>query len=406
MSFWISAVVIAGLVGAMVALAMGRSPARLASRRDFDIQVYRDQLKEVDRDLVRGVISTEEAERVCLEVSRRLLDADRTGQDMVAVVRHSSGYFAGALIGLALIGGTFAMYTRLGAPNYPDLPLDLRIASADAARESRPVQAQAEAQMGAVQINPDADQRMLELMVKLRAALVERPDDLQGHILLSRNEAMLGDYVAAQKAQAQVIAIKAGDTVVSDYTDYAALLVLAAGGYVSPEAEAALRQALQRDPRNGNARYYTGLMFAQTGRPDRAFAIWRPLLEDSTPQAPWYAPVRAQIEQLAADAGVRYTLPDNPAPRGPDAGDIQAASQLSAAERDEMIRAMVSQLSDRLASEGGPARDWAQLIGALGVLGENDRAAAIWGEAQQVFGGNPDMLAMVRAAAVNAGVAK
>ena len=54
-------------------------------------------------------------------------------------------------------------------------------------------------------------------------------------------------------------------------------------------------------------------------------------------------------------------------------------------ERTEMIRGMVDGLSDRLATEGGPASDWARLIGALGVLGETERAAAIWNEARDVF---------------------
>lgn len=406
MSFWISAVLIAGLVGAMIALTMGRARARAPSRSDYDIQVYRDQLMEVERDLTRGVISDSEAERVRLEVSRRLLDADRAGRDAAALDNRTGGYLMGGLIGLVMIGGAFGLYSRLGAPNYPDLPLELRLANADAIRANRPGQEQAEAQMGAVQVDPDADARMLELMVKLRAALLDRPNDLQGHLLLTRNEAVLGDYISAHKAQARVIAIKGEEASASDFSDLAGLMVLAAGGYVSPQAEDALAKALQRDPRNGNARYYSGLMFAQNGRPDKALRIWAPLLEESTPQAPWYEPIREQIEFIAADAGVRYSLPDAPAPRGPTSQDIQAASQMSAEEREDMIRGMVGQLSERLANEGGSPQEWARLIGAMGVLGETDRAAAIWLEAQGVFAEHPDMLATIRDAAKGAGVAQ
>ena len=43
---------------------------------------------------------------------------------------------------------------------------------------------------------------------------------------------------------------------------------------------------------------------------------------------------------------------------------------------------MVEGLAARLAAEGGPAPDWARLITSLGVLGETDRAKAIWAEAQ------------------------
>ena len=53
-----------------------------------------------------------------------------------------------------------------------------------------------------------------------------------------------------------------------------------------------------------------------------------------------------------------------------------------------MIESMVDGLAQRLATEGGPASDWAQLIRALGVLGETGRANAIWQEAQTVFTGD------------------
>ena len=67
---------------------------------------------------------------------------------------------------------------------------------------------------------------------------------------------------------------------------------------------------------------------------------------------------------------------------------------------------MVAQLSERLANEGGSAQEWAQLIGALGVLGDTERAGAIWGEAQTVFAADADGLAMIRASAKRAGVAE
>ena len=186
---------------------------------------------------------------------------------------------------------------------------------------------------------------------------------------------------------------------------------MAANGFVSPEAEGALQKALELEPRNGPARYYTGLMYAQSGRPDLAFRIWRPLLAESLPNAPWVPPIRAQIEEVAQAAGIRYTPPAaSAAPfapgRGPSAEDVEAASEMTPEERQEMIRGMVDGLAERLADEGGPPEDWARLINALGVLGDRDRAAAIWTEAQTSFADNPQGLATIRAAAQRAGVAQ
>ena len=116
--------------------------------------------------------------------------------------------------------------------------------------------------------------------------------------------------------------------------------------------------------------------------------IWQRLLADGPADAPWIAPIRLQIEDMAARAGeINFTLPpaaDVAAP-GPSAADIAAAEDMSAEDRTEMIRGMVARLSDRLASEGGPPEDWARLIGSLGVLGDEAQAIAVYNNALEVF---------------------
>ncbi|MGR3343356.1 MAG: c-type cytochrome biogenesis protein CcmI [Paracoccaceae bacterium] len=403
MVFWLLVIVIGGLVAAVLALAAVRAHGQRHVDGN-DLQIYRDQLDEVSRDLVRQVISEAEAERLRLEVSRRLLDADKLARASGAATGAGANPVLAGSLALAVFGGAFWLYSVLGAQNYRDLPLEARIAAADAARAERPAQDAVEARARALAINPNADPRHVELLQDLRDALMARPDDLRGHLLLARNEAELGDYVAAHKALKRVIEIKAGAAEAADFANYADMLVLAAGGYVSPRAEAALRETLQREPENGTARYYVGLMYAQNDRPDLAFNLWRQLLEDSSSTAPWVAPIRGQIEFAAANAGVRYELPEQT--KGPSAADIAAAEGMSEEQQSAMIRGMVERLSERLANEGGPAQDWAQLISTLGVLGQQERAAAIWEEAQTVFAASPGAIAVVRGAAERAGVAK
>jgi len=169
---------------------------------------------------------------------------------------------------------------------------------------------------------------------------------------------------------------------------------LAAGGYVSPEAEAVLRAVLARDVENGTARYYWGLMLVQTGRPDQAFKMWDGLLRRGPEDAPWIEPILAQIEPIAEMAGVDYTVPEIGvgALRGPSADDIEAAQDMTPAQRMEMIGSMVDGLSERLATQGGPVEDWSRLISSLGVLGQTDRAQAIYDNALEVFAGDPSAL--------------
>jgi len=412
--FWITALGVALLIAAFLALALfrGRAGAPAAA---FDVQIYRDQLKELDRDETRGVIAKEEAERARVEVSRRLLAADKAlsqAKSSKGAARGISMVVAG-IMGVILVGGGFAVYSQLGAPGYPDMGLKTRLAAAEDARKNRPSQAQAQSQLPPQTPLQAPDPKYLDLVEKLRVAVRENPDDPRGFQLLARSEGALGNFAAAHVAKAREIELIGEENVdENDLSQLADLMVLAAGGYVSPEAEAVLQRALRIDAGNGTARYYMGLMFAQTGRPDVAFQIWDALLRQSRPEAPWVPAIRGQIEPLAQMAGIDFTLPPLPeAPAapvlpGPDADAMAAAEDMTEAERAEMIAGMVDQLAERLASEGGTAAEWARLVRVLGVQGNSERAAAIWGEAQTRFKDRPEDLAMIRDAAISAGVAE
>lgn len=388
-----SAVVLVTLVVAVLArsLISGARDAQPASV--YDMRVYKDQLKEIERDALRGIVPPEETERLRTEVARRMLAADRAKPVGTVETSRKNGVIVAAVIAVFAFFGSFWAYSTLGAPGFADFPLDLRKLLAAEALENRPNQAFVEANQRPTQPTtlPEDYVAMVE---QLRTVVAERPDDLRGHQFLVRSEAALGNYAAAYKAQEKVIALLGANVIAQDHAVLADLMVQAASGYVSPEAENALRAALEMDGRNGLAQYYIGQMFAQTGRPDRGFQIWRSLLESSPPEAPWVPAIRDQIEELAWLAGQnRYQLPAESGPiRGPSAEDIEAAQNMSAEERVSMIQGMVSQLSDRLASEGGPVDDWAQLIRAYGVLGDRIAAQAVYREARQVFDGNETAL--------------
>lgn len=399
--FWTVAAAMAVLVAAWLFRGLMRGTEAPAPAAAQDMQVYRDQLAEADRDLARGTLTTAEAARVKTEIARRLLEADRALNAAAPVAAARMPWAAMALV-LAAMAGALVLYSRVGVPWYPDLPIRERLAMADEAMANRPGQAEAEAAAGSQPpIQPDDE--FLQLMEKLRDAVdPATATDLRGLDLLARNEATLGNFIAARAAQQRLVAVKGDEASSEDHAALAELMILAAGGYVSPEAEQALMRALERDPRNGTARYFSGLMFAQGGRFDRAFAFWRPLLEQSPPGAPWVAPIRAQIEEVAMRAGISYQLPETAS--GPTIEDMEAAAGMTPEERQQMVEDMVARLQDRLATEGGPAGDWARLIAALGTLGRQEQAQAIYDEAKTRFEGHAEDLAALSAAAASAGL--
>jgi cytochrome c-type biogenesis protein CcmH len=401
-AFWIAAGGMGLAILALFLLALIRARAEIASAAEYDLKVYRDQLAEIDRDLARGTLPTDEADRQRTEVSRRLLEADRAlnSGDRSASTR---GILVAGVLILALIGSSYWVYIRLGAPGYPDLPLATRLAMSDELRANRAPQAEMEAQAAAARPAPAApDADFAQLMEQLRAAVAERPDDQRGLELLATNEARLGNLPEARIAQEQLIRLKGDTATAGDHAALAELMIMAAGGLVSAEAEAELAQALTLDATNGTARYYYGLMAAQVGRFDRTFGLWEPLLRDSPPDAPWIAPIRAQIADVAARAGIEYTLPD--ALPGPDADALTAAGEMSEEDRQAMIEGMVAQLGSRLATEGGTVEEWARLISSLATLNRTDEAQEIYAEALEVFDGSPSQQSFLREAALNAGL--
>ncbi|KAF0676698.1 c-type cytochrome biogenesis protein CcmI [Profundibacterium mesophilum] len=404
MTFWLVAFAIAATVAGIVTMVLLRSE-RSASAGAQSVSVYRDQLEEIERDLERGTIAETEAARLRTEISRRLIEADRrAGADRTSPAPRAASAIAAAVTVLVILAGGGALYLSTGAPGYPDLPLAHRIALVEQARTERPRQPDAEeAALSSLPRAQEVDPAFLELMRKLRGAVAERPDDQQGYQLLARNEARLGNFGAAAQAQMQLVQLRGAEASATEITQAAEFLILAAGGYVSPEAETALDAALARDPSNGRARYLKGLTHAQVGRPDLAFGLWRQLLEDSPPDAPWLPPIREQIVELAQLAGVRYDPPEGSALPGPDAAQIAAAEDMSDEDRQQMIRSMVAGLSDRLITEGGTRAEWERLFGALSVLGDSAGIDAAWEAAQLNFAGTAQDRAAVEAAARAAG---
>lgn len=403
MGFWLLTGTLTILVLCLFLIALLRTPAE-AEGEPSDVQVYRDQLGSLEKDVARGIIVKGEAERTRIEISRRILEADqahRLAHPANSAPRGPTLVFAG-LIALTLIGGSFVLYRSLGAPGYADMPMKARLAASEILRAERPTQAAAEA--GLTSQRPNVAPEHLALLAKLRDALSQRPDDLRGLTLLAINEAAIGNYTAAHLAQAQTIALRGEAATAEDYSRYADFLIVATGGYVSPRAELALTEALRRNPGDQTARYYSGLMFGQINRPDLAFRMWRSLLEDSAPDAPWSIAIQSQIQDLARLAGVNYTPPAVEDLPDPDAEAIAAASDLNEEDRDAMVRSMVSRLADRLADQGGSVQEWGRLISAYGVLGEIEKATAIWQDAQTVFAARPDDLAFLKTAADSAGV--
>lgn len=405
--FWGLAAVLAlgslGLVLAPLLRARDGTAPGAGRRASHDMQVFRDQLAEVEADRARGILSEAEAEATRVEVSRRLIAAaDAEAVEPAPVAAGAGRSTAFIVLGLALAAaGT--LYAAMGSPGMPDQPLAVRQAEEAARRAERPGQAEAEAlaAAGLPPVGPDVSPQDAALIERMQAVMAGRPDDVEGQRLLARSLAGMGRWAEARAAQARVVAALGEAATGQDLVDAAELGILAAGGYVSPESEAALARALALVPNDPVARYYSAATLMQAGRADLALPIWRRLVSEGPAEAPWMAGARAGL----AEAEQRTRRGAGGTAAGPVAEDVEAAGAMTPDERAAMIEGMVAQLGARLAAEGGPPEDWARLVRALGVLGRRDEAAEILAEARVKVGGAPGAAALLDAAAADAGLA-
>ena len=380
MMFWLICGATALVVMGVLVLPLLRRDGATTGR-EADLSVYRDQLATLDAEVARGAVAQEEADATRIELSRRLIVAGAQTERRGAMVPVTLNRWAiGATILTVLLLGTGA-YVLLGSPGQPDAPLAQRIAAAEAMREAtpRPPQAFVEALHAAQSPAPELSERDADLIAQLAAVVAARPTDLEGRRLLARSYMQLGKYLEGKTIQAEVVAL-AGETASAD--DLAALaefMIVAAGGYVSPEAEAVLERALSLAPDDPWARYYLSRARAQTGDVDAARSILAELAgDDATP---------AYLRDAARNDLTMLT--------GPDAQDIDAAAQLDAEAQREMVQGMVGGLAQRLNTEGGSPAEWARLIRSYDVLGQDADADAAHAKARAIFAQDPAALTIL-----------
>jgi len=361
-----------------------------------DLLIYKDQLVEVEKDLEKGVLSKSESDAARIEVSRRILLADKRSklEKQTVSISQNHNKLITFIILIFILAGSFSIYAFLGNPSLPDMPLQARLAEIKENRSQRISQEEAELLVPDEIIEAPSD--YLALVSKLRIAMKERPNDIQGLRLLALHEFRLGKYRSARKAHLKIINVLGETATAKDLIDFAEVMIVATNGYVSPEAEFILRRGLEMKPNDGRARYYSGLSMAQSGRPDVTLRLWENLLDEGPDDAPWIPLIKEQIVDVARLVGVNLAQDQLP---GPTSEQINSAETMSDIDRKEMIQGMVSSLSNRLANEGGTVNEWARLIRALGVLGETANASKIWIEAQTIFERNSSDIEILREAA-------
>ena len=347
------------VVVATVVLPLMKGARAAPGRASFDRAVYRDQLKELERDRARGLIDADQTAAARLEIERRLLAADARPE--VATARRSGSPALAIALALLLPAAAMGIYLALGAPGAPDEPY--------AGRGPERALAAAEGRHGDI----------AGALAALEKDLAANPDDAEKWLLLARSAATLGQWQKSATAyQKALVLTKSRPDVASAYGE---MLVFAAEGIVTPRAQEAFTAALARNPKDMAARYYLALAEAQAGNAQAAIDGWQKLAaEVADPEL--RDRLRARIADAASSAGM--AAPALAAPAGPSAEDRARAEKMTPAERQDMIRGMVDGLAAKLRSDPEDFEGWMKLARAYGVLDEHDKAADAYEQAARL----------------------
>ena len=282
MIFWLVAAALAVLVAAGLVLPALRGRAQVASRAEYDMNVYKDQLSELERDATEGRIKDAELDAARIEIERRLLAAaDDAAQAPQAMSRDGRWplYVAGLAVPLIAV----FVYMELGAPGVPNYPLAERtdIQPPDAGLEE-----------GAP---------LTEMVRTLEERLRTNPDDLRGWTLLGRTYAAIGRPREAAAAFERAVPLSNGDP--SLIADWAEARLLARGSDFTVEIFNDFMKARERDPSLPKPWFYIGLDKVMGGDFRGAAQLWTDLLMIAGEDTGIHDAVRDQIARAAAEGG-------------------------------------------------------------------------------------------------------
>jgi len=267
MIFWLVCAIFVGIALAFLLPPLLQRPDKVsedgeASSKEANVEVYRDQLAELQADLNNGLITEEQYQQDRQEYERRLLD-DVAKMEQVGKASNSRNLAYTLAVALPLIAVLF--YLRVGHPSA------LSATPAPAGRATAEAPAASETEAG---FSP---QRIEANVAALAKKLEQNPNDVSGWIMLGRSYNSLEKYAEASAAYKKATALKADDADL--WADYAFNLAMANGKKLAGEPTDIINKALKLDPENPKALELAGSAAFEAKDFAQAIKYWEKLLQ-------------------------------------------------------------------------------------------------------------------------------
>jgi len=281
--FWVICALLIVIALAFVlppALQHSEDVASDDERKQANIEVYRDQLSELEADRLNGIVAEDQYAVDRDEIERRLLEDTATTRSKkttgaAPINARNTAYLLG--IGLPLVA--IVLYMRIGEP--------------DRITNPAPVGAPPSAAAAAP---PERTQEQIEANVaKLAERLKSSPNDAQGWTMLARSYSSMEKYSEAANAYAKATELNPKDADL--LAEYAFVTGMAEGKSLEGKPTEIINRALKVDPENAKALQLAGSAAFQAKDYKKAIDYWQRVLKKVPPGSEVAETITARINE-------------------------------------------------------------------------------------------------------------
>jgi cytochrome c-type biogenesis protein CcmH len=292
MVFWLICGVFVAIALAFVLpplLQVAHNETDEPDKEEANIDVYRDQLSELQADLNNGIVSSEQYRQDRDEIEARLL-ADVSAAEKPLPLKSKTAASARGpayAIALALPVVATALYFLVGSSN--------------AISGAGPAPAQAPFANNSQNAGEFTPQRIEANVAALAKRLEQNPGDSEGWIMLGRSYTSLEKYREAGEAYAKATALKADDADL--WADYAFVMAMANGKQIQGPPLELVKKALKLDPENPKALELAGSAAFEIKDYKEAQEYWQRLLRKTPPGTELARVLTERINEAKSLAG-------------------------------------------------------------------------------------------------------
>jgi cytochrome c-type biogenesis protein CcmH len=282
--FWIATVACVAVALAFILPPLLRKKAvtAKAARRDINIAVYRDQMKEMEADRSNDLLTEEQYQAGKIELESRLAEDALAKADavMTPVASRRLGFTLAGVLPIA----AFGMYFWLGNP--------------------MSLTAIAEAQANPVAASAQGGHDLTKMVQKIEEKTKADPNNVEAWTMLAKTYAAMERWPDALQAYEKAMKLKPDTPVIM--TGYAEALAINNGRDLKGKPIELVLQALEKNPDDAKGLELAGISNFQDKNYAQAAYYFKHLLKQLPPESPYaqdIAEAQKEATRLSRGAG-------------------------------------------------------------------------------------------------------